>query len=84
MTTPPPVPRQLPAPTPARQLAAALEPIAGQAQFSPECHAAYETLGFAASPGAMGATILPDRSAYFTARGSVLGRNDCSSQPGIQ
>ena len=62
-----------PAPAPARRLAAALEPIAGQAQFSPECQAAYETLGFDPSPGMVGSTVIPDRSAYFTARGSVLG-----------
>jgi hypothetical protein len=60
--------------TPARALAAVLEPIAGQAQFAPECHAGYAALGFAPSPGMAGATALPDRSAYFTARGSVLGQ----------
>jgi hypothetical protein len=60
--------------TPARVLAAALEPIAGQAQFAPECHAGYAALGFAPSPGMAGATALPDRSAYFTARGAVLGQ----------
>ena len=72
--TSPPVPRRVPVSTPARQLAASLEPIAGQAQFSPECHAAYEALGFGPSSGTVGATSLPDRSAYFTARGSVLGQ----------
>ncbi len=60
--------------TPARLLAAAIEPIAGQAQFSPECHANYAALGFDPSPGMVGATAVPDRSAYFTARGAVLGR----------
>jgi hypothetical protein len=60
--------------TPARRLAAAIEPIAGQAQFSPECHANYEALGFGPSPASVGATAVPDRSAYFTARGSVLGQ----------
>jgi hypothetical protein len=60
--------------TPARVLAAALEPIAGQAQFSPECHAAYVRLGFAPSPGQAGKTHIPDRSAYFTSRGSVMGQ----------
>ena len=39
---------------PARALAGALEPFVGQVYFSPECHQAYEALGFAASPGATG------------------------------
>ena len=57
----------------ARRLAGALEPIAGQAQFSPECHRNYEALGFPPSPGRAGLTALPDRCAFFTARGAVLG-----------
>ena len=57
----------------ARLLAAALEPIAGQAQFSPECHANYMALGFPASPGTVGATALPDKCGFFTSRGAVLG-----------
>ena len=61
-------------PTPARLLAAAIEPVAGQAQFAAECHRNYEALGFGPSPASAGATQLPDRSAYFTARGSVLGQ----------
>ena len=61
-------------PTPARLLAAAIEPVAGQAQFAAECHRNYEALGFGPSPASVGATRLPDRSAYFTARGSVLGQ----------
>ena len=36
---------------PARALAAALEPFAGQVYFSPECHANYAALGFAGSSG---------------------------------
>lgn len=60
---------------PARSLAAALEPFAGQVYFSPECHAAYEALGFSPSPGAAaGGVALPDGPAYFTSRGSVLGQ----------
>jgi hypothetical protein len=60
---------------PARALAAALEPFAGQVYFSPECHAAYEALGFSPSPGrTAGAVALPDGPAYFTSRGSVLGQ----------
>ena len=58
----------------AQRLAAAIEPIAGQAQFAPECHANYVALGFDPSPAKAGQTELPDRSAYFTARGSVLGQ----------
>jgi len=57
----------------ARRLAGAIEPIAGQAQFSPECHDNYEALGFPPSPGKVGRTAVPDRCGFFTARGSVLG-----------
>ena len=57
----------------ARRLAGAVEPIAGQAQFSPECHRNYEALGFPPSPGKVGLTALPDKCGFFTARGSVLG-----------
>lgn len=59
---------------PARALAAALEPVAGQVYFSPECHAAYEALGFGASPGRFGGVAGPDGPAYFTSRGSVMGQ----------
>ena len=59
---------------PARRLAAALEPFAGQVYFSRECHALYEGLGFSPSPGQMGKVALPDGPAYFTSRGSVLGQ----------
>ena len=58
---------------PARRLAAAIEPIAGQAQFSPECHANHEALGFPPSPGMVGRTALPDKCGFFTSRGAVLG-----------
>jgi hypothetical protein len=57
----------------ARRVAGALEPIAGQAQFSPECHRNYEALGFPPSPGMVGRTAVPDRCGFFTGRGSVLG-----------
>jgi hypothetical protein len=57
----------------ARRLAGVLEPIAGQAQFSPECHRNYEALGFPPSPGFVGRTAVPDRCGFFTGRGSVLG-----------
>jgi hypothetical protein len=59
---------------PARALAAALEPVAGQVYFSPECHAGYEALGFGASPGQFGGVAGPDGPAYFTSRGSVMGQ----------
>jgi len=58
-----------------RLLAMALEPLAGQVYFSPECHAAYAELGFAPSPGSLaGGVQLPDGPAYFTSRGSVMGQ----------
>jgi hypothetical protein len=57
-----------------RSLAAVLEPVVGQVFFSPECHAAYTRLGFAPSPGHAGLVALPDRPAYFTSRGSLLGQ----------
>lgn len=59
---------------PARQLAAALEPVIGSVYFAPECHQAYESLGFAASAAKAGEVALPDRPAYFTSRGSCLGQ----------
>ena len=53
----------------------ALEPVAGQVYFSPECHAAYAELGFSPSPGATKTGVqLPDGPAYFTSRGSLLGQ----------
>src|SRR5579864_5243279 len=58
----------------ARRLAAALEPVAGQVYFAPECHAAYQALGFGASPGRAGQVALPDGAAYFCSRGSALGQ----------
>lgn len=58
----------------ARQLAAALEPVAGQVYFSPEAHRGYEQLGFGPSPGDFGGVAGPDMSAYFTSRGSVMGQ----------
>lgn len=59
----------------ARALAAALEPVAGQVYFAPECHTGYADLGFGASPGATANGVaLPDGAAYFTSRGSSLGQ----------
>jgi len=59
----------------ARTLAATLEPVVGQVYFSPECHSAYEKLGFAPSPGSFGNGVAaPDGAAYFTSRGSLLGQ----------
>ena len=58
-----------------RQLAMALEPVAGQVYFSPEAHAAYAELGFNPSPGSTrDGVALPDGPAYFASRGSVLGQ----------
>jgi hypothetical protein len=58
----------------ARALAGALEPFAGQVHFSPECHAEYVALGFGGCSGLGGRTQRPDREAYFTSRGSVMGQ----------
>ena len=58
----------------ARALGAVLEPVAGQVYFSPECHAAYEQLGFSPSPGVVDGVAMPDGVAYFTSRGSLLGQ----------
>jgi hypothetical protein len=53
----------------------ALEPVAGQVYFAPECHRNYEALGFAPSPGTLANGVqLPDGVAYFTSRGSVMGQ----------
>jgi hypothetical protein len=58
-----------------RRLAVALEPVAAQVYFAPECHQAYEKLGFSASPGEMDNGVqLPDGAAYVTSRGSVMGQ----------
>ena len=58
----------------ARTLAAAIEPVAAQVYFSPECHARYEALGFDPSPRQAGDVALPDGPAYFCSRGSLLGQ----------
>ena len=59
----------------ARTLAANLEPVIGQVFFAPECHAAYEQLGFGPSPAKFGNGVAaPDGPAYFTSRGSLLGQ----------
>jgi hypothetical protein len=60
--------------SPSRSLAAALEPVAGQVYFSPECHAGYERLGFGASPADLSGVAMPDGPAYFCSRGSVMGQ----------
>lgn len=63
------------APPAERALAAAIEPIAGQVYFSPECHSGYEALGFGPSPTTTANGVqLPDGPAYFTSRGSVMGQ----------
>jgi hypothetical protein len=58
----------------ARALAAHLEPCIGQVYFAPECHAAYEALGFTPSRGSADGVALPDPVAYFTSRGSLMGQ----------
>jgi hypothetical protein len=58
----------------ARALGAAIEPVTGQVYFSPECHRAYEALGFGPSPSELGGVAMPDGPAYFCSRGSVLGQ----------
>lgn len=59
----------------ARRLGAALEAFAAQVYFAPECHAAYEALGFGPSPGSTsGGVALPDGAAYFCSRGSSMGQ----------
>jgi hypothetical protein len=58
----------------ARALAGALEPVAGQVYFSPECHRAYEAMGFGPSAGEAGGVAMPDGPAYFASRGSVMGQ----------
>lgn len=58
----------------ARRLGGALEPIAGQVYFSPECHASYEALGFGPSPGEFAGVAGPEFSAYFCSRGAPMGQ----------
>ncbi|MGH9235299.1 MAG: SCO6745 family protein [Acidimicrobiales bacterium] len=58
----------------ARVLAGALEPIVGQVYFAPECHDAYQALGFGGSPGSFAGVAAPDGPAYFCSRGSVMGQ----------
>ncbi len=60
--------------TRAHALGAVLEPVAGQVYFSPECHRAYEALGFGPSPAEVAGVAMPDGPAYFCSRGSVLGQ----------
>jgi hypothetical protein len=53
----------------------AIEPVAAQVYFAPECHAAYAGLGFSPSPATSpGGVEFPDGPAYFTSRGSVMGQ----------
>jgi hypothetical protein len=71
MTTDDPLPTLSKA---ARAIAGALEPVAGQVYFAPECHEAYAALGFGGSPGRFGDVAAPDGPAYFCSRGSVMGQ----------
>ena len=63
-----------PVTVPARQLGSVLEPIVAQVYFAPECHSAYEKLGFDGSAAERAGVALPDGPAYFTSRGSLLGQ----------
>lgn len=58
----------------ARRVAAALEPVVGQVYFSLECHSNYVELGFGDSPGEFNGVPAPNREAYFTSRGSLMGQ----------
>lgn len=58
-----------------RAVGAAIEPFSGSVYFSPECHTAYEALGFSPSPHTTkDGVALPDGAAYFVSRGSLLGQ----------
>ncbi len=57
----------------ARHLARSLEPFAGQVYLSPECHAAYQALGFPGEPTTLNGVQRPDMVAYFASRGAILG-----------
>jgi hypothetical protein len=57
-----------------RALGRTIEPLAAQVYFSPECHRAYEALGFRASAVEVAGVAMPDRPAYFCSRGSVMGQ----------
>ena len=66
----------------ARALARNLEPCIGQVYFAPECHAAYEALGFGPSPGDADGVAMPDGPAYFTSRGSLDGPGGAAGRRG--
>lgn len=57
-----------------RRLAASLEAVIGSVFFSPECHDAYASLGFGASPGVGDGVALPDGPAYVASRAASMGR----------
>lgn len=60
--------------TRARRLARDLEAFAAQYIFSPECHAAYEALGFGPSPSkTSGGVAFPEGISYLLARSAPLG-----------
>lgn len=58
----------------ARAVASVIEPVAGQVYFSPECHERYASLGFGSSSAEVRGVAMPDGSAYFCSRGSILGQ----------
>ena len=47
--------------------------MAASVYFAPECHRAYEDLGFDPSAGLFGGVEAPDSVAYFWSRGAALG-----------
>ena len=59
-----------------RRLRDLLEPIAASVYFAPECHAAYQDLGFGPSEGDFGGVAAPNRVAYFWSRGAAIGDVD--------
>lgn len=58
----------------ARRLRRVVEPLAASVYFAPECHDAYEGLGFAGSSGEFNGVAGPDMHAYFVSRGAALGQ----------
>lgn len=59
--------------TRSRRLRDLVEPIAANCYFAPECHHAYQRLGFAGPSGERDGLQLPDGPAYFTSRGAAIG-----------
>jgi hypothetical protein len=71
MTDEPPDP---PARRTARRLRDLVEPLAASVYVAPECHDAFDQIGFGPSPGSFGGVQGPERRAYFASRGGCLGQ----------